>query len=199
MQRLAGVLAVLALAGCVGSPTRPASFYVLSVDTGTALTVAQPLSLGLGPVSLPDVLDRPQIVTRPDPNRIELAEFHRWGGDLKRNLSRVLAQDLMQRLVTDSVVLYPWPGGSRPAFEVSIEFFHFDGVPGQSAQLQGTWRLRDARQGCENEPAIYRFAIEEPARSPDYQALVSAMSRGVGRLSDAIAQRIATSASACQR
>jgi uncharacterized lipoprotein YmbA len=193
--QLAGILTVLALAGCIGTPTQPSSFYVLSVVEGAPVTTAQPLSLGVGPLSLPEVLDRPQIVTRPDPNRIDLSEYHRWGGELGRDLGRVLAQDLMQRLATDNVVLYPWHGSSRPARGVSIDFFRFDGVPGQSVHLQGSWRLLDTQQDC--QLALYRFAIEEPAQGVDYQALVSAMSRGVGRLSDDIARVIAKPGGEC--
>lgn len=195
--QLVGLLTLLALAGCIGSPSRPASFYLLSVVDGTPVSTAQPLSLGVGPVSLPDVLDRPQIVTRPDPNRIDLAEYERWGGDLNNNLGRVLAQNLMQRLATDSVVLYPWSASSRPKLGVSVDIFRFDGIPGQSVYLQGSWQVLDAGRDC--QLALHRFAIEEAVQGPDYQALVSAMSRGVGRLSDAIAQGVATPTDACKR
>lgn len=193
--KLVVFLTALALAGCIGNPTRPASFYLLSVVDGTPVTTAQPLSLGVGPVSLPDVLDRPQIVTRPDPNRIDLAEYERWGGDLNNNLGRVLAQNLMQRLATDNVMLYPWSGSSQPTLSVSIDIFRFDGVPGQSVHLQGSWRMLDARRDC--QLALRRFTIEEPAQASDYQALVSAMSRGVGRLSDDIAQALAAPTGGC--
>ena len=115
---LFAVLLSLLVAGCIGSATRPSTFYVLSTDSAAPVagreSPAPPLSLGLGPVELPDVLDRPQIVTRPDSNRVDLAEYDRWGGDLGEDLSRVLAQNLMARLNTDAVLLYPWSSGGRP-------------------------------------------------------------------------------------
>ncbi len=189
----------LLLAGCIGSPTRPSTFYVLSPDSGAPVagreSPAAPLSLGLGPVALPDVLDRPQIVTRPDPNRIDLAEYDRWGGDLGKDLSRVLAQNLMGRLNTDAVLLYPWSSSRRPDFEVSIRFFRFDGVLGELAELEGVWRLTDAGRGC--EPLSHRFRVAETPASSGYAGLVAAISRGVARLSDEIAAAVAAAGARC--
>ncbi len=193
------VLLSLLVAGCIGSPTRPSTFYVLSADAGVPVAAreapAAPLSVGLGPVELPDVLDRPQIVTRPDPNRIDLAEYDRWGGDLGKDLSRVLAQNLMGRLNTDAVLLYPWSSSRRPDFEVSIQFFRFDGVLGELAELQGVWRLTDAGRGC--EPVSRRFRFAETPASSGYAGLVAAISRGVARLSDEIAAAIAAAGAGC--
>jgi uncharacterized lipoprotein YmbA len=195
---LAALLGLL-VAGCIGTPTRPSSFYVLSTEAGTPVagreSPAAPLSLGLGPVELPDVLDRPQIVTRPDPNRIDLAEYDRWGGDLGKDLSRVLAQNLMERLNTDAVLLYPWSSSRRPDFEVSIRFFRFDGELDKRAELEGVWRLSDTRRGC--EPVSRRFRIAETSPSSGYAGLVAAISRGVAKLSDEIAAAIAAASAGC--
>jgi len=194
------VFLALLLAGCIGSPTRPSTFYVLSADDSGPVagraSPAAPLSLGLGPVQLPDLFDRPQIVTRSDPNRIDLAEFDRWGGDLNKDLSRVLAQNLMARLNTEAVLLYPWSSSRRPDFEVAIQFFRFDGALGQAAELEGVWRLVDGAAGCEH--ASRRFRIQQPVSGSDYAALVSAISRAVARLSDDVAAAVATATTGCQ-
>ena len=193
------VLLSLLVAGCIGSPTRPSTFYVLSADAGVPVATreapAAPLSVGLGPVELPDVLDRPQIVTRPDPNRVDLAEFDRWGGDLGKDLSRVLAQNLMERLNTDAVLLYPWSSSRRPDFEVSIQFFRFDGELGKRAELEGVWRLSDTRRDC--QPVSRRFRIVETPASSGYAGLVSAISRGVAKLSEEIALGVAAAGAGC--
>ncbi len=196
---LFAVLLSLLLSGCIGTPTRPSNFYVLSTDSAAPVagreSPAPPLSLGLGPVELPDVLDRPQIVTRPDPNRVDLAEFDRWGGDLRKELSRALAQNLMERLNTDAVLLYPWSSSRRPDFEVSIQFFRFDGELGKLAELAGVWRLSDTRRDC--EPVSRRFRIVETPASSGYAGLVSAISRGVAKLSEEIAAAVAAAGAGC--
>jgi uncharacterized lipoprotein YmbA len=193
------VLLSLLVTGCIGTPTRPSTFYVLSPDVATPVagrvSPAAPLSIGLGPVQLPDLFDRPQIVTRPDPNRIDLAEYDRWGGDLTKDLNRVLAQNLMGRLNTDAVLLYPWPSGRQPDFEVTIQFFRFDGELDKAAELEGVWRLADGRQRCER--ASRRFRLEEPVPGSGYAGLVSAISRAVARLSDDIAAAVAAAKPGC--
>jgi uncharacterized lipoprotein YmbA len=190
----------LGLAACMGSPTRPAQFYLLSPEPGqpvpTRAAATAPLSIGLGPVTLPEIYDRPQIVTRTDTNRINLAEFDRWGGDLNKDLTRTLAHNLMSRLNTDSVALYPWPGRHKPDFQVSIRFFRLDGQLDSAVMLDGVWRILDGSRGC--ELAARHFQYQQDTSGPGYPELVAAISRGVARLSQEIAEQIAASETGCE-
>lgn len=201
IRHLVPVIALtLGLAACIGSPTRPSEFYLLTPDPGQPVAAraasTAPLSVGLGPVTLPEIYDRPQIVTRTDTNRINLAEFDRWGGDLNKELTRTLARNLMGRLNTDSVALFPWSGRYRPEFQVSIRFFRLDGQLDRSATLDGVWRLLDGSKGC--ELAAHRFEYQEQTSGPGYPGLVDAISRGVARLSDDIAKEIAATEPGCE-
>ncbi|MGD2057005.1 MAG: PqiC family protein [Gammaproteobacteria bacterium] len=191
-------LAVM-LAGCLGNPTRPSNFYVLNPEPGQPVTGRQsstePLTVALGPVELPEIYERPQIVTRTAANRIDLAEFERWGGNLNKDLTRVLAQNLMGRLNTDNVLLYPWSGRDKPDFQLSLRFFRLDGEPDAAAYLDGVWRLLDGTRGC--ELAAHRFRIEEPVSAAGYPGLVSAISQGLARLSQEMAQQVAAATPGC--
>ncbi len=189
---------VLVQAGCsIGGPSRPSEFYVLNAEPGTPIAGAanRQLVIGLGPVALPDILDRPQIVTRPESNRIALAEFDRWGGDLNKALVRVLSQNLMSRLNTDRVLPYPWSSASNPDFQVAVRFFRFDGEPGKSTRVEGVWRLLNA-SGCEY--STQRFRIEKQPAGEGYAEFVAAMSDAVADLSQQIAEKIATTQSGCE-
>lgn len=195
------VILVLAQAGCsIGGSSRPAEFYVLNVEPGTPVSgrtaAAGPLSVGLGPVTLPDIFDRPQIVTRPEPNRLDMAEFDRWGGDLNRDLSRVLAQNLMSRLNTDSILPHPWSSRDNPDFQVAVQVFRFDGELGKVARFEGVWRLLDGARGC--ELATHRFSFTESPAGSGYPEFVSAMSRAVARLSQEIAEQVGQARPGCQ-
>lgn len=195
------VMLVLVQAGCsIGGASRPAEFYVLNVEPGTPVSgrtaAAGPLTVGLGPVTMPDIFDRPQIVTRPEPNRLDMAEFDRWGGDLNRDLSRVLAQNLMSRLNTDRILLHPWASRDNLDFQVAIQVFRFDGDVGSVAKLEGVWRLLDGAKGC--ELAVQRFSIDESPAGSGYPEFVSAMSRAVAGLSQQIAEQIGKTTPGCQ-
>jgi uncharacterized lipoprotein YmbA len=196
------VVAVVVLqAGCsIGKPSRPADFYVLSTEPAQPVSGRQdpagPLLLGLGPLSLSDVFDRPQIVTRPDPNQVQLAEFDRWAGDLKKNLEQVLAENLMSRLNTDSVVAFPWSSRSEPDFQIAVHFFRLDGDVGQLARIEGVWRLLDGEKGC--ELAARRFKFEQQPAGSGYAEFVSAMSHALARLSQEIAEQVAAAEPGCR-
>ncbi len=195
------VVLVLVQTGCsIGGVSRPAEFYVLNTEPGTPVSSRMapvgPLSVGLGPITMPDIFNRPQIVTRPQPNQLDLAEFDRWGGDLNRDLSRVLAQNLMSRLNTDSILPHPWSSRDNPDFQVAVQVFRFDGELGKVARLEGVWRLMDGAKGC--ELAVQRFSFDESPAGSGYPEFVSAMSRAVAGLSQEIAERIGKTTPGCQ-
>ena len=130
-----GVLNVL---GC--GTSQPAHFYLLRAmspdsDAGLSETKASSLSLGLGPISLPKYLDRPQIVTRISSHEIDLAEFHKWGAPLKDNLVSVLHENLSKLLSTNRIVEYPWNRSTLPDYQLSLEVMQFDGTKNQEATL----------------------------------------------------------------
>ena len=61
--------------------------------------------VAVGPVAIPDYLDRPQILTRSGPSELQLAEFERWAGSLEKDVSRVLAENLSTLLEKDHVIV----------------------------------------------------------------------------------------------
>ena len=143
------------------------------------------IAVGLGPITLPDYLDRPQIVTRSQQNRVQLAEFDRWVGPLASDFSRVLAEDLTFLLRTDRVVQYPWPASLDVTYQVLIDCFRFDGILGDRAELEVQWSVlgNKGRQVL----LLKRSSVSEPAANPTYEALVAAQGRALGKLSREIA------------
>ena len=88
-------LVALLVTAC-SSSTPKAEFYTLSSISSTRpdatiTTAGQPVAIGVGPVNIPKILDRPQIVTRTGPNKLQIDEFHRWAGRLDEDFARVLA------------------------------------------------------------------------------------------------------------
>lgn len=189
-------LALLQLGCSVGKATKPSDFYVLSAEPDSSgKTLPASMSLGVGPVTLPDLYDRPQIVTRPETNRIALAEFDRWGGDVRDNLRRVLAHNLSTRLGTDAVRLFPWSGSNTPDLQVTVAFQRFDGDLGGTVKLSGIWRVLDGDRGC--ELARRSFTLRENTAGQAYADYVSALSAGLASLSQEIAARVALTRPGC--
>ncbi len=148
--------------------------------------------IGVGPVRLPDFLNKPQIMTRKGSGRINYSEFHRWGGYLDKDFLRVMSENLSALLSTDQVKTYPWGGQADPAFEVDFDVKQFDGDMQGDVVLNVIWQIRDNSDRA-RPVLIRRSIIREPVNASeknDYEAVVSAQSRALGRLSEEIAKEM---------
>ena len=190
---LCGV-ALLGLSGCLGS-SPPTQFYLLPSLTGGAGSPAsggqRDLTLGVGPVTVPPYLDRPQIVTRTSRAKLALAAFDQWAGPLADTLARVLADDLALVIPTERVVLYPWPRTMDPDYQVTVEVLQFDRGPGGEVVLVARWSLLD-RDG--KERAMRTARLSQAAGGTDYEATVTAMGRALEALARDMAATLPTTA-----
>jgi uncharacterized lipoprotein YmbA len=183
------LLAILlcGMAGCADS--QATRLYLLTPTTVGNRTGADErnLSIGIGPVDLPPLLDRPQIVTRRGPGEVERAEFNRWAEPLGDSVPRVLASDLASQLGTDRVEALPWEASGRFQYQVVVDVARFDGVMGKQVVLDARWRVvgRDGR-----ELVVRRSVLTEATDGASYQALVTSMSRALGALSQEIASAL---------
>jgi uncharacterized lipoprotein YmbA len=182
----------LMLFGCARS--RPAKFYLLHPlqEAAAEKQSAHPLSMGVGPVDLPEYLDRQQIVTRVNPGEVRLADFERWAEPLKGNFSRVLAENLSQLLATDRIAIFPWTGAPHIDYQVTVEVLRFDGAPGNPVQLSARWSVIDEK---DKKTLIEKKSeITIPAEGQDFAGLVAAQSKAVAALSREIAAAIKAAA-----
>jgi uncharacterized lipoprotein YmbA len=189
---LAVTFFTLLLAGCRSSAP-PVEFYTLNplddmegqVNTAEA---DQKLSVGVGPVEIPEILDRPQIVTRSGPNKLQIDEFHRWAGRLDENFARVLAQNISLLLGTDQVVVYPWQADFKPRYRIALEVRYFEGQWGEDVLLEVLWTL--ASQASQKTLTARKSVIKEPLSATTFEALVAAQSRAIAQLSREIVREV---------
>jgi uncharacterized lipoprotein YmbA len=186
------VLVILALAGCRSS-TSPVEFYTLSPmsvvsETDKVTGLGDNIAVGVGPLQIPKLIDRPQIITRIGPNKIEVDEFHRWAGSVYEDFLRAVTMNLAALLQSGLVLSYPWEDYFEPDYRIYMEVHQFDGLPGQFAQLDITWTItgRDDRQIL----LIKKTLIQEPTQGDDFDAFVAAKSRILANLSRQIAQGV---------
>jgi hypothetical protein len=191
-HRLASLAAVaLVVSGCLGSgTTRSPQLFVLSAvaDPATAETQSPGLRVGVGPVALPERLNRPQIVTRAGEHEVILSEFSQWAEPLEDIFAEVLSENLSRLIPTDRVVVYPWPKRTEIDLKVEVEVTRFAGQLGGDVALAARWRLARGN-GAEALP-LRLSSYEEPIGAKNTEALVAAMSRALGALSGEIASAI---------
>lgn len=185
------VVIALLLAGC--ARTQPTNWYQLAVvadgQAGAGVAATAQLFIGLGPIILPELLNRQQIVTRAGASRVELADRHRWAEPLQDNIARVMREDLAILLGTEQIIFYPWSRGTGVDYQVKVEIVRFEGQGLEQAELETLWSVLD-REGEIVVPQR-RSRQEVPAATADHEGLVKALSEALARCCREIAAELA--------
>ena len=170
--------ALSCFSGCLTS--RQASFYTLhSIEKGseertTALAKEGPALL-IGPIEIPEYLNRPQIITTPNKNVVNFAEFDHWAEPLKHNITRVIIENISLLLNTNKIFVFPKTSKLPIEYKVDIEIVKLDGKLGENSYLNALWSITDGK--TKKVITMDRTNIKEPLNSTDYVSYVSAQSR----------------------
>jgi uncharacterized lipoprotein YmbA len=185
-----GMLAVclaVALAGCSRSPR--VTFYTLEpgaqVETAAAATAIP--TVAVGPVTLPEVVDRPQLVVRVSANRVDILETHRWAEPLKSEIPRLIAENLGRLLGSSRVSSYLQHAGADADYRVLVDIQRFESSPGEAVTVEAVWSLRRAAGGA---PKTGRSLVREPVGAEGYDPLVAAYGRALLAVSHDLARAI---------
>ena len=190
---LAIYTAIFILTGC-RSATSPIEFYALTPLIGAPETDkaaglgGDGVAVGVGPLQMPKIIDRPQIVSRTGLNRINVDEFHRWAGSIYEDFLTVLAMNLSSLLKTNLVAAYPWEDYFDPDYRVYMEVNQFDGRLGEYALLNITWTITGRQPS--DILRVQNSVIKEAVQTADYEDLVAAESRILAALSREMAREI---------
>jgi uncharacterized lipoprotein YmbA len=169
-------------AGCATSPA--SKFYTLSpVQVVEQSSGTKPVMIAIDPVTVPELVDRSQIVTTLDANRVSIDEFARWAEPLKSQIPRVLAADLVQFIPGAIVSTYPQRVDDN-AYRISVDVQAFDSSTNGTVTMAVIWSVRPPKQG---EKVSGRSVVHEAAGGPGYDALVRAHSRALASVANDIA------------
>lgn len=181
MIRIFSLLLVgLLVAGCSGSK----SFYVLTADGPSPSGSGR--AIGVGPISLAEYIDRPNLVIQDGPNLLAVAEDHRWAGDLSASVARVTAANLGRRLNTGNVRVYPWQRDDEINQQVTIDIRQLHSGSDGYAVIEAGWRVYSLPG--RTLKASRTFVDREPLEKDGYQPMVAAQSRLLARMADEIAR-----------
>ena len=197
---LAGVIAA-SVTGCsymakaILAPQKDISkFYLLTptADTtappqGTAQTTSGNFTIGLGPIKLPPYLDRPEIVTRMAPNRLELSKEDRWGESVQNGFTRAMERNLAAQ-TSAAVIVYPWYNTVHIDMQVQIDVYRFETDAQGIATLSAKWTILDSTG--KNVLYTVESNLTQPSKPGDMTEGAAALSRTIGDLSGQIANML---------
>jgi hypothetical protein len=186
------LLPLLGVGGCA-SNTPSSSFFILNSlysEAGNEAFAPNPngVSVGFGPLLMPDYLDRPQIVTRSSLNELQIDEFHRWGGDLSSDVKRVMAQNLSLLLNSDRVQIYPWVAGEQVEYQVRFALIRLDGEVGKQAWVRARWEILQGEDGKELGSRLTNQVVA--VEGPGFGGLVAAQSKALAAIAREISDAL---------
>lgn len=124
----------------IGCGTTPASkYYLLSAEASSFPEGSSP-SLGVGPIEIPEYLNRNSLVYSREGNRLHIANFERWAEPLDSSIGRVVRLNLASLLNTQNIQIYPWSKNERPEYGVEVTVINMD-ANDQQARLVAEWHI----------------------------------------------------------
>jgi hypothetical protein len=178
-------LAALLLAACGSSPKE--RYYTLTADASAPVTGTSALSIAVGPVTVPEAVDQPQIVAQVGANQVAMYEYQRWASPLKGEIARVIAANLAQELGTPRVWSYAQATLPKRDYQVLVDVQRFDSVLGEAVTVEALWTIRPAEGG---KAKTGRSSVRQATAGDGFDALAAAHSRALARVSQDIAAAI---------
>ena len=188
LSTLALGLFLTVAAGCASSPA--SRFYTLSPlenpqPAASASSQAERIIVAVGPVAIPEDMDRPQIVTRTGRNEVMVNEFDRWSGPLEDDISRVLTENLSSSLPADLFRVVRWAPSVQAhlqiQYRVTIDVMRIELSHAGPVSLRAQWTV--VNEETKSLVMVREANISEPSGGRDFAGMVAALSRVLATLS----------------
>jgi uncharacterized protein len=177
---------LLCISGLLGAcASAPTNFYTLEAQSRPPVVISnsnakKPL-IGIGPLSMPALLDRKGIVTRGENNSVQIAEFDQWAAPLQNNVIAVLSKNVAT-LQPDAIVrAYPWSVYGNVDYRVIIDITRLDTQLGKSATLEASWAIMEEK----NHTIISngQTKLQQPLNDASYNNAAQGLSKLLSELS----------------
>jgi uncharacterized protein len=182
-------LVLLMLAAALSACSSPSPVLYTIAPVQGRVQSGGPKVIALQQISMARFLERSEIVRSSENYRLDVMSNDWWGEPLGAMLSRVLIEELSQRLPQSTVFSESGAVTASPdaTIELNIQRLDEDGSGNLILQAQVSVDLK-RRSG----PVLrnFRFAVTPP--SADVQGEVTAISTAVGQLADGLATMLMT-------
>jgi len=163
---------LLTLAACTTSPDN--RYYTLSPSPGAEQTIHR--NWELSAVTIPELLNRPQIILKSGANRITIQEYDRWAEPLDAMITRILNDNLTARIGLHSE--------ASEDYRISVTIDELDADNDRNVFLNALWTVRTGEV-----TRNYRFQRSEHAKASDMPSIVAAMSILLGDFTNTISSQ----------
>ena len=180
-------LSAMLLGACAS--TIPEHIYSLAGETTppVAATNSAVFSLTIDKVTVPEVVDRPQIVLSKSAHQVTLMEGSRWAESLRQAIPRQVAANLRRQFVRAHIATSSDSTFNAQAnYKLAMDVVRFESRLDDSVDLEVHWRLRNAVGIL----AEHVSTFHETTIGAGYDGLVAAHTKALARLSEDIAAAV---------
>lgn len=207
MKALVTLCAVTAALAACSSPKN--TYYTLSAPAlPSATTMDHKTRIMVGPVTVPALVDNPQLVVKNSNNHVTVYEYQRWAGSLKTDIERVVAADLARDLSTPNVWSYTQSLSTDFDYQVVIDVQSIDSKLGDSVSVDALWTIKPktanglavqetnhkttkaSANNVKKQAITGRSIVHERVSGEGFEPLVAAQSRAFDQVSREIAKAI---------
>jgi len=192
---IACAISVLFLSGCVSVSNSPnPKFYTLytpdNEKNGQEFNVPDDTIIGVGPVRIPEYLNRPQIMINNKDKTIFFDEFNRWAESLDFALARLINKDLTLMLKDASFQMFPWDLAVPVKYQVIADVIQLENNFNRDVVFVTQWSIIN----LEKKRAVFtkRSEFHQDISPHNYYGLTEALSEVIMSLSAEIAQELAS-------
>jgi uncharacterized lipoprotein YmbA len=198
---LLGLANVAVLAGCAGSANSERFFaltdgavVITQADAANASAKQQRSTLSgivVSAVTIPEIADRPQIVTRDSTDRVIVSEQNLWAESIKSGIARTLASRVSRAFADAGVPVqvgaYPQNSIADPALRITVDVVRFDAVPNGEAVVDVVWSIR---RPADDLIRTGRSVASSPIAGTGYDAIVHGWNEALATVEADIATHV---------
>ena len=184
-----------ALSGCIGmSKSPPPRFYDLQAIAGDEgikkYNVPSSVIIGIGPVKVPEYLNRPQIVTVDENDMLSFAQFDRWGEPLEFALLQLFVNNLSVLMPAANIAASPWNLALPVKYQVIMDVVRLESRLDKDLSFTVQWSVID----LENKKMVFtkRSGFSKPIESHSYSGLAKTLNMECASLSGEIAKTLSS-------
>lgn len=188
--KLACIAAIAFLGACASAPP----VRHITLDDGHPPIAKSSITpcIAVNRTTVPELIDRPQLVLRTDGNHVVLSDQYRWAQPLRHEIPRLIANDLGELLDSSCVAALSVEDASFAVdFKLTFNFQQLDAVVGQGVNVDVFWRVEHRSGKAFVGRSNFRQPLVGIGAATDTPALVAAQRQALLRLAAEIALEIA--------
>jgi uncharacterized protein len=193
---------VVLLVGC--SSPKPTFYSFNAGPIPQVSSASKSTRIMVGPVTLPAMVDRPQLALQNANNSVQVYEYHRWANTLKGDVGDVIASNVAQALVISNVWNFAQSTQTNFDYQVFVDVQNIYTRLGGPVEVDVLWTIKSVpatkssskatalstSSSALAKPIMGRSLVQEQVTGSGFEAVVAAQSRAFSKVGQEIARSI---------